>query len=1294
MQINTLMLMTSLSAAVFVVTERARSRDEPLVDSVSPMVAPLTAEFLGGGGVVFEDDWNIDAIPRLGPLQSHDGTSQMMVLQAESPTSDAADANYPRWDEACTTRSQGQLCDMAAYDLAMGAPWAWGQNADGELGDGSTTDSSVPVQASNLAGVVAVAGGGMHSLGLDSSGRVWAWGYNGDGELGNGTTTNSSVPVQVSGLSGVVAVAGGGMHSLGLDSGGRVWAWGANGDGELGNGTTADSLVPVRVDSLAGVVAIAGGGAHSLAADSNGRVWAWGYNGEGELGNGTTTSSSVPAEVIGLDGVVAVAGGSWHSLALDSDGRVWAWGYNSYGQLGNGTTTNSSVPVQVSGLSGVVAIAGGAWHSLAVDSIGRVWAWGYNGDGELGNGTTTNRSVPVRINSLTGGVAVAGGLLHSLAVDSYGRVWAWGNNWYGQLGNGTTANSLVPVAVSDLAGAAAVSAGFWHGLALESTRADFTLLASPRFVSVAQGDSCSVTLTTAGSGGFDNPVWLSATGLPGGVAATFTPTTIEAPGSGTSQLTLSAGMAAVAGIHAVTIRATGGGKTHTAPVSLSVVPAPDFAISASPSSLSVAQGSSGSVTLTTDISDLFNSEVLLSASRLPSGVTATFSPASIAAPGAGSSQLTLSASPTARVGNYAVTITASGGGKTHTTSVSLRIVPPPDFTLSASPRSLSVAQGNSGLVTLTTTALNDFNSEVSLSASGLPAGVTTTFDPPSIAAPGSGTSGLTLSADPSTAIGIYAVSITATGGGRTHTTTVSLRIVLPPDFVLAASPASLSVAQGSSGLVTLRTTISGGFNSAVSLSASDLPADVSATFSPATIAAPGSGFSRLTLSALPSAPAGIYVVTITATGGGKVHTTPVSLTIVAAPDFAISASPSSLSVAQGSSGSITLTTDISALFNSAVLLSASRLPTGVTATFSPASIAAPGAGSSQLTLSARSTVRVGTYAVTITATGGGKTHTTSVSLRIVPPPDFTLSASPRSLSVVQGSSGLVTLGTTTSNDFDSEVSLSASGLPANVMATFSPPSIAAPGSGTSELTLSADPSTATGTYAVTITATGGGKTHTTSVSTRIVLAPDFTLAASPASRSVPQGSSGLVTLRTTTLGGFNSAVSLSASDLPADVSATFSPASISAPGSGTSRLTLSALPSAPAGTYVATITATGGGKVHTTPVSLTIVSAPDFAISASPSSLSVAQGSSGSITLTTDISDLFNSAVLLSASRLPTGVTATFSPASIAAPGAGSSQLTLSARSTARAGTYAVTITATGGGKTHTTSVSLTIVRP
>ncbi len=364
-----------------------------------------------------------------------------------------------------------------------GAVWAWGYNAYGQLGDGTTNTTATPVQAMGLPpGIVAIAGGYLHSLALASDGTVWAWGYNAFGQLGDGTLTNRSTPVQVSGLSGVVAIAASSYAtSLALKSDGTVWAWGYNGDGELGNGTTTNSSTPMQVTGLTGVVGITAGSYHVVAVKSDGTVWGWGYGGFGQLANGTSSNTTTPVQAVGpggtgvLSGIVAVAAGGYSTLALRSDGTAWSWGRNESGELGNGSTTNSPTPVQVVGpsgsgyLSGVAAIAQGASFGLALTSDGAVFGWGYNYNSELGSSsTTTGTTIPIRTSNVSGVVAIAAGGNNGLALQSQASAETWGDNFYGELGNGTNVNSLSPVAATTVSRLAAIGGGTQFSLALRS----------------------------------------------------------------------------------------------------------------------------------------------------------------------------------------------------------------------------------------------------------------------------------------------------------------------------------------------------------------------------------------------------------------------------------------------------------------------------------------------------------------------------------------------------------------------------------------------------------------------------------------------------------------------------------------------------------------------------------------------------------------------------------------------------------------------------------------------------------
>ncbi len=327
-------------------------------------------------------------------------------------------------------------------------PLGWGDNSAGELGDGTTIGpetcagvacSRIAVSASGSPSeVTAVAAGTNHSLALQSGGTVLAWGENSEGELGNGTTTSSSSPVKLSSLSKVSAVSAGNEFSLAQLKDGTVRAWGYNAYGQLGNGTTTSSSTQVKVSSLSEVVAIATGETHSLALLKNGTVEAWGANAAGELGNGTTTNSEVPVKVSGITEAVAIAAGGEFSLALLKNGTVETWGYNGAGQLGDGNTTSSNVPVAVSSLAEVVSIAAGGAHSLALLKSGAVKSWGANQSGQLGNGSCCNMSdVPVKVSNITEATAIAAGY-HSMALMRNGTIKDWGRNSDGQLGDDTS----------------------------------------------------------------------------------------------------------------------------------------------------------------------------------------------------------------------------------------------------------------------------------------------------------------------------------------------------------------------------------------------------------------------------------------------------------------------------------------------------------------------------------------------------------------------------------------------------------------------------------------------------------------------------------------------------------------------------------------------------------------------------------------------------------------------------------------------------------------------------------------
>lgn len=328
---------------------------------------------MSGGGVKC---WGANVRGALGNGSASNSSRPVDVVGLSGGTAIAAG----HYDYSCAAASTGVKC--------------WGDNQRGQLGNGSTTYSRTPVDVVGLgSGVRAIAAGLGHACALTSGGGVKCWGGNGTGQLGNGTQTASSTPVDVVGLSsGVRAIAAGANHSCALMSSGGVKCWGGNYNGELGNGgSPLISRGPVDVVGLtSGVVAISSYFEHTCAVTGEGAVKCWGFNREGELGNGAQILSKTPVGVVGLSsGVRAIAAGYSHTCALTSGGAVKCWGDNHYGALGNGSTTSPSLtPVAVSGLSsGVTAIAAGQFHTCTITNGGGVKCWGQDANGQLGNGT-------------------------------------------------------------------------------------------------------------------------------------------------------------------------------------------------------------------------------------------------------------------------------------------------------------------------------------------------------------------------------------------------------------------------------------------------------------------------------------------------------------------------------------------------------------------------------------------------------------------------------------------------------------------------------------------------------------------------------------------------------------------------------------------------------------------------------------------------------------------------------------------------------------------------------------------
>ena len=380
--------------------------------------------------------------------------------------------------------TEGALANKTVIQIAAGANHncalisdgtvaCWGENLQGQLGLGNTTNSNIPVEVTggSLAGkqVIQISAGAMHTCAVITDGTVACWGENLQGQLGTSDNTNSTVPVMITGGAvsnkTVKAISAGGLHTCALLSDGTVACWGYNQYGQLGTGDTNNSNTPVAVTggaltnkTVTDVVAL---GNHTCALISDGTTSCWGRNNNGELGTGDTTDRNTPVAVTGgaLTNKTVTSltkNGAYNTCAVVSNGTVSCWGRNNYGQLGTGDTTDSNSPVSIIG--GAIAnkrikqISSGPNHTCALVTDGTISCWGFNFSGELGTGNTNNSNTPVAVVSSalkTATVAqISTGANHVCALKSEGTVACWGYGSLGQLGTGDTDSSNTPVAIT------------------------------------------------------------------------------------------------------------------------------------------------------------------------------------------------------------------------------------------------------------------------------------------------------------------------------------------------------------------------------------------------------------------------------------------------------------------------------------------------------------------------------------------------------------------------------------------------------------------------------------------------------------------------------------------------------------------------------------------------------------------------------------------------------------------------------------------------------------------------------
>jgi alpha-tubulin suppressor-like RCC1 family protein len=543
----------------------------------------MTGKHLAGGALLAFAPFLAGAVlgPTLAGCEAVLGLGSETALPEAAPARDAGtdaphdahvrhDAGTP--PSGAVVVSSNSLASNWCAVTKAGDVECWGNNENGELGDGTTTRRASPVKVVGLKEPMASVSVGTGTVcALARSGAAYCWGIGIDGELGDGNTTAfSSTPVRVTGLeSGVTAISAGWNVACAVQAG-KALCWGDEMTYMLGSVRTTNALVPTLVPGLDSGVTEISVGIDAACAVQAGAVHCWGgFGGRGDLGNGTTTGSLTPVAVRGLtDGVEVVTVGGYFACALEKGGRVLCWGDGTHGALGDGQLAVSPTAVQVQGLtSGVLQVSAGAVSACAIEAGGTVACWGNGTDGELGTGMTepdatiasgggSGSSTPVRVKGLSGpavsestgqapcvatsegkvecwgivaedaltpvsvtglsqvGTVTAAGNLSTeqfaCAVSDGGLLSCWGANGSGELGTGTKMSSTSPVVNPGVSGGAtSVSGGAGQACGVSSGLA--YCWGDNRFGQLGNGTTKSSVMPVA-VGGLPGPVLSVSTG--------------------------------------------------------------------------------------------------------------------------------------------------------------------------------------------------------------------------------------------------------------------------------------------------------------------------------------------------------------------------------------------------------------------------------------------------------------------------------------------------------------------------------------------------------------------------------------------------------------------------------------------------------------------------------------------------------------------------------------------------------------------------------------------------------------
>ena len=260
--------------------------------------------------------------------------------------------------------------------------------------------------------------GGAHSLALSTDNKLIAWGNNIEGELGNGSTSSFSIsPTQIGTDNNWQAIAAGFSHNLAIKDNGTLWAWGDNSKGECGLGNTiTPQTTPTQIGTDSNWKTISGGNLYSVAIKTDGTLWTWGFNNTNQLGNSTTVDVYIPTQIGSDTDWKFISAGDTHCFAIKNDGTLWGWGDNTDSKLGNNSTIDLTVPTQIGTDNDWKEVLAGDYHGIGLKNDGSIWTWGLNNNSRLGDGTLINKTIPNKISGSSVFLKVARGTDYGVAI--------------------------------------------------------------------------------------------------------------------------------------------------------------------------------------------------------------------------------------------------------------------------------------------------------------------------------------------------------------------------------------------------------------------------------------------------------------------------------------------------------------------------------------------------------------------------------------------------------------------------------------------------------------------------------------------------------------------------------------------------------------------------------------------------------------------------------------------------------------------------------------------------------------